>query len=148
MITSRSLDDLHSKVKPLAQQLITKCAAEGIELLVTCTYRDNAAQNALYARGRTLLEDQGQKVYKVTNAKGGQSAHNYHLALDVVPLRDGKPVWGTSGADLMLWMRVGNIGESVGLEWAGRWRRMREYPHFQWLGGLTIADLEAGKRPV
>lgn len=77
--------------------------------------------------------------------------------MDVVPLRFGKPVWGTKGDgidknpsdddkdDLELWQRVGAIGESVGLEWAGRWKRFPEYPHFQYTNGLSINDFAAGK---
>ena len=84
----------------------------------------------------------------MTKAPPGRSYHNYGLAYDVVPLRNGKAVWGTTGADGELWLRVGLLGEAVGLEWAGRWKRFKDFPHFQWTGGLTLADLIAGKRPV
>jgi peptidoglycan L-alanyl-D-glutamate endopeptidase CwlK len=144
MIISRKIEDLHPKVQAMAKAFLDKCRAEGIDVLITCTYRDNAAQDALYARGRTILTENGQKVRKVTNAKAGQSMHNYRLAFDCVPLRDGKPVWGTTGSDLLLWMRVGNIGEGVGLEWAGRWKSFREYPHFQLTGGHPLAYFQNG----
>lgn len=144
MIASRKLDDLHPVVKAKAEEFLAKCKQEGIDVLVTTTYRDAEMQNSLYARGRTVLTEHGQKVRKVTNAKAGQSFHNYKLALDVVPLRGGKPVWGTTGSDLMLWMRVGNIGESVGLEWAGRWVKFKEYPHFQFTGGHPLSYFQAG----
>lgn len=68
----------------------------------------------------------------VTYAGPGQSMHNYRLAFDAVPMRDGKPVWGTRQPDdLALWKRYGTIGEAVGLEWAGSWTRLREFPHMQ-----------------
>lgn len=140
MINSRSLDELHPIVKEKVQQFIQKCDENGIDLLVTSTYRDFESQNALYAQGRTAP---GKKV---TNAKGGQSWHNWRVAVDVVPLRNGKPVWGTTGADWELWEAVGNIGESVGLEWAGRWKTFKEFAHFQYTGGLTLADFQAGKQ--
>ena len=131
-MASRKLSDLHPDVQPLAQKFLDKCAAENIDILVTCTYRSPKEQNILYAQGRTTPG----KI--VTNAKAGQSNHNHEIggfpaskALDVVPLRGGKPVWGTKGDDLNLWMRIGEIGESVGLEWAGRWKRMREFPHLE-----------------
>ena len=48
--------------------------------------------------------------------------------------------------DLELWQRVGAIGEANGLQWAGRWpKAKREFPHFQFTGGLAIADFRAGK---
>lgn len=112
-------------MQSLATKFLAACRNEGIDLLVTCTLRSNEEQAALYAQGRT----KPGKV--VTNAKPGQSMHNHGLAIDVVPLRAGKPVWGTTGEDGKLWKRIGEIGEKVGLEWAGRWTTMREYPHFQ-----------------
>lgn len=139
MISSRSLDDLHPKVRSMARKLLARCAKEGIDLLVTSTYRDAESQNALYAKGRTVP---GKKV---TNARAGESLHNYRVAFDVVPLRAGKPVWGTSGEDGKLWNRVGQIGEACGLEWAGRWKSFKEFPHFQYTGGLKLADFQAGK---
>jgi len=62
-----------------------------------------------------------------------------------VPLRAGKPVWGTSGEDGKLWQKVGEIGKSCGLEWAGDWKVFKEYPHFQYTGGLTVNDFIEGK---
>jgi peptidoglycan L-alanyl-D-glutamate endopeptidase CwlK len=140
MITSRKLDDLQLPVKIKALNLIHECKLAGIDLLITCTYRDFEAQNALYAQGRTAP---GRIV---TNARGGQSFHNFHMAFDVVPLRAGKPVWGTAGADGLLWQKVGELGEAQGLEWAGRWKTFRELPHFQFTGGLTLAEVNAGKK--
>lgn len=139
MISSRSLRDLHPKVSLLAQKMIAECHAARINLLVTSTYRDAEAQNELYARGRTGAGS------IVTNAKAGQSFHNYRVAFDVVPIVGGKPVWSTDGDDGMLWKAVGMIGKSVGLEWAGDWERFKEYPHFQYTQGLSIADFSKGK---
>lgn len=137
MISSRKIDDLAMPVKKMALDMIDACKAEGIDLLVTCTYRDPEAQDALYAQGRTTFGN------VVTNAPGWLSLHNFHVAFDVVPLRSGKPVWQTHGKDGELWQRVGEIGEKFGLEWAGRWKKFREFPHFQYTAGLTLADLRA-----
>lgn len=38
------------------------------------------------------------------------------------------------------------VGKSIGLEWAGDWKKNREFPHFQYTGGLSLADFKAGKR--
>ena len=139
MINSRKLEDLNPVVEEKARDFLALCKAEGIEVIVTSTYRDAESQKALYAQGRTAP---GRKV---TNAKSGQSWHNWRVAFDVVPLRNGKPVWGTTGEDLKLWQRIGAIGKSCGLEWAGDWRTFREFPHFQYTGGLSLADFQAGK---
>jgi len=119
--------------------MINECSRHGIDLLVTSTYRDIESQNALYAQGRSLPGP------KVTNAKGGDSFHNYKVAFDVVPLRNGKPVWNTTGLDAALWEKIGQIGESFGLEWAGRWKNLKEMAHFQYTNGLKLSDFKAGK---
>lgn len=139
MIDSRKLEDLHPRVEAMAREFIKKCEEQEIKLLVTSTYRDAECQTALYAKGRTA------KGPKVTNAKAGQSYHNWRVALDVVPMVHGKPVWKTTGEALTLWQKVGKIGKSVGFEWAGDWKTFKEFPHFQFTDGLKIKDFQAGK---
>lgn len=140
MQNSRDLNDLHPLVEALCRSFLDECKKEGIDLLVTSTYRDFESQNALYAQGRTLPGN------RVTNAKGGQSWHNFRVAFDVVPLRNGKPVWGlNTPTDKALWMKVGEIGKSIGLEWAGDWKTFKEYAHFQYTQGLTMEDFRKGK---
>jgi len=140
MINSRDLNDLHPVVKVKAQAFLDKAKSVGIDLLITSTYRDQESQAALYEQGRTKP---GQIV---TNARPGQSWHNWRCAFDVVPIRNGKPVWGTSGKDGELWRTVGELGESVGLEWAGRWNgKLREMAHFQYTNGMSLADFQSGK---
>lgn len=135
MINSRKIEDLHPKVRPLCKAFVARCKAAKIDILITSTYRDQASQAALYAQGRTTP---GRKV---TNAKPGKSFHNWRVAFDFVPLVNGKAAWD----DLALFTRCGEIAESVGLEWAGRWNNFREYAHCQYTGGLTLADFNAGK---
>lgn len=136
MINSRLLTDLLPPVAERAQKLLDMCAAEGIDLLITSTYRDFEAQNRLYAQGRTLP---GQIV---TWAKAGDSWHNWRRAFDVVPLKNGKPVWSIRGHDKDTWLRVGEIGMSLGLEWGGSWPRHPDYPHFQDRMGRTLYGLK------
>jgi peptidoglycan L-alanyl-D-glutamate endopeptidase CwlK len=136
MINSRSLDDLAPPVKQRAQAFVEAAKAKGIDLLVTSTYRDSESQNALYAQGRTTPGN------VVTKAKAGQSWHNWRCALDVVPLVNGKAIWDDSA----LWTKVGEIGKSCGLEWAGDWVTFKEFPHFQYTNGLTIAQLQQGAK--
>lgn len=143
MINSRNLSDLLPVCKEKAEKFLSLAKAAGIDLLVTSTYRDHESQAALFAQGRT------KPGLIVTNARPGQSWHNWRCAFDVVPIRNGKPVWGTTGPDGDLWRKVGELGESAGLEWAGRWKgKLREFAHFQYTGGLTLADLQSGKVPA
>ena len=136
MINSRSLDELLPPVKARVDQFLADCKNHGIDLLVTSTYRDNESQDALYAQGRTTPGS------IVTKAKCGQSYHNYRCAIDVVPLVNGKAVW--DGAN-PVWAKIGALGKLAGLDWAGDWKTFKELAHFQYTGGLTLADLNAGK---
>jgi peptidoglycan L-alanyl-D-glutamate endopeptidase CwlK len=135
VINSRSLDDLIPPAKKRVQAFLEAAKAAGIDLLVTSTYRDNESQNALYAQGRT----KPGKI--VTNAKAGQSWHNYRCAVDVVPIVAGKPRWDVKDE---VWQKVGKLGKEAGLEWAGDWKRFKEYHHFQYTNGLTLAQLQSG----
>jgi peptidoglycan L-alanyl-D-glutamate endopeptidase CwlK len=150
---SRLLSDLHPSVQAMAQVFLSGCAAKGLDVLITCTHRTGAEQDALYAQGRT----KPGKV--VTNAKAGQSSHNFtmggkpaSLAFDIVPLRHGKPVWGISGNgmddnpaddekdDLELWQNIRAVAEKAGLSSASRWVKMREWPHFEHPDAAQMRD--------
>lgn len=135
MINSRSLDDLIPQAKERAEKFIQLCKDADIDLLVTSTYRDLESQNQLYEQGRTLP---GRIV---TNARPGESYHNYRCALDVVPIIFGKPEWDTSNP---VWQHIGELGERAGLEWAGRWIHFKEMAHFQYTGKLTLVQLQEG----
>lgn len=136
MINSRNLSALLPVVEGKAIAFIDGCKAVGIDVLITCTYRDDESQNALYAQGRTSPG----KI--VTNAKAGESWHNHRCAFDFVPIVNGKAQWN----DLALFKRCGEVAELVGLEWSGRWKgKFKEMAHCQYTGGLTLADLRNGK---
>lgn len=134
-MASRSLDDLRPDVADAARKLVQACAAEGIDLLVYCTYRSGAEQDVLFAKGRSGVP--GEK--KVTNARAGESPHNAvgafgkpaALAFDCVPMDAGAPNWGTQTPELRArWERIGKAGEALGLRWGGRWK-FCDLPHFE-----------------
>ena len=137
MINSRDIKELLPPARSRAERFLALAKAAGVDLIVTSTYRDAASQDALYAQGRT------KPGRIVTNAKAGQSWHNWRCALDVVPVRNGKPVWDAKDP---IWQEVGKLGKQAELEWAGDWKRFKEFPHFQYTGGLTLAQLQAGAK--
>lgn len=118
---------------PLVQRKLKEhkelCAKHGLFFRLTSTYRSIEAQNALYAQGRTT----GGTI--VTNAKGGQSFHNWRVAYDVVPLLNGKAVYNES-----LLSAIGFYGQQVGLNWGGSWKGFKDMPHFQLDLGYTFQD--------
>lgn len=132
-MSSRNLDDLRPDVRPLVDIFLGSCAASKIDILVTCTLRSNEEQAALYAQGRT------EPGHIVTDAPAGQSAHNYGLAIDVVPIVNGKPDWDGSHP---VWSQVGVLGQSAGLEWAGAPHfPFPEKPHFELPSWRSVARI-------
>lgn len=128
-MASRKIEDCHPLLQPKLKAFIATCKSVGIDVLITCTWRSGAEQDALYAQGRTTP---GRRV---TNARAGQSKHNFMLdnkpaskAFDCVALRNGKPVWDAKDT---VWLRMGAIGKQLGLQWAGDWKTFKEFPHFQ-----------------
>nr|WGD98862.1 M15 family metallopeptidase [Bacillus safensis] len=97
--------------------MIKQAYKEGIFVQITSGYRSFAEQNKLYAKGRTASGN------IVTKAKGGQSNHNYGLAIDYVLLStDGKKaIWTVNEK----WRRVAQIGKSLGFSWGETGRVLR-----------------------
>jgi peptidoglycan L-alanyl-D-glutamate endopeptidase CwlK len=104
-------------------------------IVLTEGVRTVARQNKLYAQGRTAPGN------IVTNAKGGQSLHNYGVAFDVAFLVDGSASWD----ERLPWKLLGKVGKALGLEWGGDWTQINDRPHFQYLAGYTLADFQSGK---
>lgn len=86
----------------------------GYDMAILEGYRSPERQNMLAAMGTN-----------VTNAAAFQSYHQYGLAADCAFMRDGKLViserdpWAMEGYRL-----YGEVAESVGLTWGGRWKMM------------------------
>ncbi len=124
---SRRIEDLHPAFQPLVRAFLDACLNAGHDVIITCGYRSFREQDELYAQGRT------KPGKRVTNARAGQSWHNYGLAIDVVPLRQGKPDWQGP------WDALGAIGERLGMTWGGHFKRLVDRPHFEWHPGLTLS---------
>lgn len=128
------IDELNPIVQNLAKQHIEKCKETGIDLSIYCTYRSFKEQDDLYAKGRTVPG----KI--VTNAKGGQSYHNFRVAYDCGPSVNRQIAWDRTD----LFKKIGEIGESIGLEWGGRFKSIKDLPHFQYTRGHSTTDFLAG----
>lgn len=124
---------LHPYFRDKIFQLIRNCKKKGIELAVVESYRTHAKQSEYFKMGR-----------KYTRSTGGKSKHQYGLAIDVVPVLNGKAIWENTN----LWRKIGLEGERLGLRWGGRWRSPYDPAHFEWSGGLTMYQLAAGALPV
>jgi len=80
----------------------------------------------------------------VTNAKGGQSIHNYGLAFDIVILfdLDGNGTFETASWKQDKYFKlVVNFFKSKGYTWGGDWNSFKDNPHFQKDFGYTWRTL-------
>lgn len=106
------------------------------------TLRTFDEQSVLYEQGRTTPG----KI--VTNAKAGQSMHNYGLAFDIVLIIDEKTAsWdmlkdfdGDKESD---WIEVVKICKSYGWRWGGDFKSFKDYPHFEKTFGLNWPEMKA-----
>ncbi|MEH7544522.1 M15 family metallopeptidase [Neobacillus vireti] len=139
--------ELNPIVKERTEQLIQQAAKKGIVVVITDSFRSAEDQDELYEQGRTTDGN------IVTNAKGGESYHNYGLAIDfALETPSGDVIWdreydrnGNGKAD---WAEVVKMAKTLGFEWGGDWKGFKDYPHLEMNFGLTIADLQNGERPA
>lgn len=126
------LTKVHPTLAAGVRTVIAALAAKGITIEVVQGLRTFAEQDALFAQGRTKP---GQVV---TKARGGESNHNYGLAVDLCPFVNGKPQWNDNAG----FLKIGAEAAKVGLQWGGSWKKFIDKPHVQ-LGGLTVAQCQS-----
>lgn len=112
--------------------VIARCEARGCRYVATHGFRTYGEQTALWAQGRT----RPGKI--VTNAMGGQSAHNFGLAIDFVRDIDTKtpgvqPGWSSKDYEVLI-----SEAERAGLHSGASYK---DYPHVSWPGTVSAKDL-------
>ncbi|CAE7193360.1 ply [Symbiodinium sp. KB8] len=118
------VDEVHPEVKRLALRTATLLQNEGYDPYVFEAYRSWARQDQLYNQGG------------VTQARAGQSWHNYGLAIDLIfYASNGRdPSWAESHP----WDRVGALGKQAGFTvWGGDWTSFKDRPHLEYHPGFT-----------
>jgi len=128
----------HPNIRKELEQYYVECnnlLPKGVRLRFSHVYRSNKEQDALF-----------NQRPKVTNARGGESIHNYGLAFDYVILED-KDKNGTF--ESINWdinskyhKTVIDYFKSKGYEWGGDWKNFKDYPHFQKAFGLNWQELK------
>ena len=140
-MASRRIEDLSPFMQEKAKRMLQLCQVAEIDYLIYCTWRSRGEQAYLYRIGRELPG----KI--VTNAKAGESKHNYENfpglpaseAWDGVPLIKGKPLWSLYIMDTTnrrvihpIWEKVIEIGHGVGLKSGLDFKgKLREAPHWE-----------------
>ena len=150
-VTLQRIQLLHPKVRTEVDNIYRNQIVPALTGRAICrfayTLRTFAEQNALFAQGRTrLFDSSGKRLGVVTKARGGQSVHNYGLALDIVLIKDNRTASWEDNVDFDRdgkadWMEVVNILKSNGWEWGGDWKSFKDKPHFEKRFGYTWKQL-------
>lgn len=146
--SEKQLEGVHSVVRAKAITLVNQAYNKGIRIAVTSGLRTFKEQAKLYGQGRSKYEYKGVSyaaphLPKVTGAEPGESIHNYGLAFDVTVFDEHRqPIWGGDSYD-----KVAKLGKALGLVWGGDWKSLVDKPHYEYTFGLTVKELQAGKKP-
>jgi len=137
--SEKNIAILLPEVRPIARSLVHKAASADIQIKVISGTRTFAAQDRLFAQGRT------RPGRRVTNARGGFSNHNFGIAFDI-GVFEGRRYLPESPK----YKAVGAMGVDLGLEWGGNWKSIVDQPHFQlrpaWAAGMRERDMLAELR--
>jgi peptidoglycan L-alanyl-D-glutamate endopeptidase CwlK len=133
--TEKAIATLHPKIRQLVTDCVNKAdvALSGrADMIIVQALRTFPEQDALY-----------KKRPKVTNAKAGQSYHNYGLAIDFCLQIDGKDIsWDTvkdfDGDKKSDWFEVIAVFETYGFK-SGK--SFNDLPHFEMTFGYNWRDL-------
>ncbi|GAB3790236.1 hypothetical protein GCM10028818_60080 [Spirosoma horti] len=140
-MASRSINDLH----PLLAYAFGKAEAE-FKLkfpsspmpFLTATFRSNEEQDALFKQPTDKKDNDGdgkidEADERVTNAKAGQSAHNFNpsFAFDVAFKNgNGKVLYTEALFDLF----APFVLKTPGITWGGNFKSIKDKPHFELTG--------------
>jgi len=142
-ITEQRIEKLHPSVRKEVTNIINECNAQlkgRSQVRIAQGLRTFAEQDALF-----------NKKPKVTNAKGGQSVHNYGFAVDIVLIIDGKTAsWDThkdwDGDKISDWDECVKVFAAHGWSWGGNWASFKDMPHFDKIGFNNWRVLAEKKR--
>ncbi|HWJ57215.1 MAG TPA: M15 family metallopeptidase, partial [Vicinamibacterales bacterium] len=128
--SERAIRTLHPAAQRAAREFVNAVRAAGADCRVISGTRSYAEQDALYRRGRF-----GNTSPRVTNARGGQSNHNFGIAWDI-GLFDG----GRYLTDDPPYARVSTLRPAA-VDWGGDWKTFRDPPHYQLRLPLTVGQI-------
>lgn len=138
--SERNIGTLNKNAQEWAREFMRRVLAadvlpDGWTVKIISGNRTYAEQEALWSKGRTAPGP------KVTNARGGQSNHNFGIAWDI-GLFDAKGTYNPPG-NLGVYRAIGKIGKALGLTWGGDWRGMVDLPHFEVKTPFTLEQKRA-----
>jgi len=119
--TERNLVTLQPGAQRAARRFMGKVLAAGFKVRILSGTRSYAEQDLLFEQGRSLPGN------IVTQARGGQSNHNFGVAWDIGLFKDD----GSYLSESPLYSEVSKVGLAPELEWGGNWKTFVDRPHYQ-----------------
>lgn len=119
--TEKNIATLLPQAQEKAREFMRLIKEKGINAKIISGTRTYEEQQVLYDQGRSKPGN------VVTNARPGESWHNHSVAFDIAIFDDN----GKYLEESPFYKMAGEIGESIGLEWGGRWKFVDE-PHMQY----------------
>ena len=150
--TLKFLATLDPKAQPRFRDLAllgkATAATYGCDYVMISGNRTWKEQDALHAQPRDGKDNDGdgridEADEKVTNARGGQSNHNFGIAADFGVFKDGAyldagTVYEQDLAE-QIHRAVSIHAHRLGFDWGGDWKNPVDFPHFELRTGLTLA---------
>ena len=130
-ISERNIRTLHPRAQRAAREFLTRLHDAGFTTRIISGTRTYAEQDALFRKGRF-----GNPPPRVTNARGGQSNHNFGIAWDIGIFKNGAYVPSSP-----LYDEVAAVGKVPGIEWGGDWTSFADPPHYQLATGSQLSIL-------
>jgi hypothetical protein len=115
---SRKLDDLDLAFKIKVFEFLARLTENKISVLIVDTLRTPEEHQQNLKHGKSWIK---------------HSKHIDGKAIDIVPYEiynlngEDKLSWN---ADHPIWIKIGTLGESLGLTWGGRWKQ-KDMGHFE-----------------
>jgi hypothetical protein len=152
-MTIKDIGALDLGFQPYANAFIDELHRNGVIFRIDETLRTPEVQNAYWLQSRAPLAEVNaarsraglylldEKENKTTVTWTRDSVHFTGKAIDIVPLiRDEKRGWVVPWDYVRyarIWLEMGKIGRSIGLEWGGEWTPLngtgvgKDPPHYQ-----------------
>lgn len=129
---ARDTTKLQPFVKQLSERLVLECAKVGLYIKITDCVRNKVEQNGIDASR--------------TKCKYPNSYHNWGLAFDICRNedvdKDGKISDDAYNQKGDFFLKVGQVGKSLGLDWGGDFKSFYDGPHFEFKGYGTISQIQ------
>lgn len=126
-ISVTRLKDVHPDLRKLIEKADELCEKDNINFRVTSGVRTAEEQMVAF-------NNKASKLNGIPKSKGGTgvSEHQYGMAVDLVVMVEGKPVWSAS-ALTSLAKRVKEAAKllKISIVWGGDWPKFVDMPHYQ-----------------